>query len=365
MASSHLQPIPCLPAAVFHYTRRPLAIVGLNTDIIWSPTSSNDPVGPRSDGWWGPHEYAVLPQPYDKTSPYLAWIPSLAAYDDPRFEAFTGLDPSILRLSFQDFPLVTTSASSTVSPSSPQGRANVPHLPPKPQAIDTGRVELSFVNTSDAMRAIVKQQVLSLTSTVKRAIDAVSNNSQLASIRMPEQAIFRLQQSYYWNLLPGTVTAAGHHLILSSMKRSVLELHGFLLWLSDSGVLDRDVLSHESSSLWPFRTRGVIVNDASDYRTIGRAGVSVYMEADLSAVELPSSARQIELSPIPLHRQLLTPHGSRKGHHTYIYFYPPIVENPGIYELAARGYASRLDEYQPNAEIDRLHTQMHKDISGS
>ena len=363
-----LPPVPHPPnrlaANVFHFVNRPSAIIALNTDVIYSPTSSSDAVAPRSDGWWGPHEYAVLPQPYDKTSPYLAWIPALAAYDDPRFEESTGLDPSILRLNFADYPLTPsfTSTQSTTPATSGASRS-IPRLPPKPLAPDAGKVEYSLVSPSETMRAVVKQQVFNLISEVKSAIDVASTNRDFASIRMPEEAIFRLQQSYYWNSLPGTVTTAGHFLILASLKRSVLELHGFLLWLKDVDTPSRNPESQKDNSRKAYATRGVIVNDVKNYLTIGRFGIAVYMKVDLSVVVLSPSARAVDLSPIPLRHQLLVPPGSRKGHLTYIYFYPPIVENFEIYELAARGYASRLDQYQPNADIEKLHAQMSKDAS--
>lgn len=182
-----------LAANVFHFINRPRAIIALNTDVIYSPTSSSDAVAPRSDGWWGPHEYAVLPQPFNKTSPYLAWIPALAAYDDPRFEEFTSLDPSILRLNFADYPL-TPSCTSTHSTTPSTGGAShsIPRLPPKPLAPDAGKVEYSLASTSETMHAVVKQQVFTLISQVKRAIDVASTNPDFASIRMPEEAIFRL-----------------------------------------------------------------------------------------------------------------------------------------------------------------------------
>jgi hypothetical protein len=56
----------------------------------------NDHPHPRNDGWWGPHKYLILAQPLDRSSPYLAWIPALAAHDDPL----------LLKLNFEDHPLI-------------------------------------------------------------------------------------------------------------------------------------------------------------------------------------------------------------------------------------------------------------------
>jgi hypothetical protein len=358
---SHFPPPENLPVDVFHHTRPSVVIIGSNTDIIYARTFPEETVGARSDGWWGPHEYSILPQIFDETSPYLAWIPTPSAYEDPHFHEYTGLDASLALLSFDKFPLILASMSA----GKPVGP---PHhtfagLPSRPLDLDPGKVGLSFVSTSEAMRAIVKEKVFALISAVRQATNDANNNPDLKSIRMPEQAIFRLQQAYYWNLLPGTVTTIGHVLVLAALKRAAYELHGFLLWLKDNTLTDLSPQKGQFKK--PYKTRGVIVKNARDYHALSRMGVSVYMEADLNIFTLPRSAKETQLSPIPVHRQLLVPYGSRAGHHTFLYFYPPIVEDFALFELAARGYASRLDNYEPNKGIDRLHAQLHKDTGGS
>jgi hypothetical protein len=348
------------PIDVFHYTRPPLAIIGANTGVIWAKTFPAEPIAARSDGWWGPHEYVILPQTYDRSSPYMAWIPSQKAYEDSNFFKYTGLDPSLALLSFDEFPLVPVPKFSTT----PAELGHIPHtianLPPKPQVVTPNKAHLSFFNTSDDMRAIVKEQVFALISEVRRVIDNLHQNPDFHFIRMPEEALFRLKQAYYWNLLPDTVTNIGHTLILAGLKRAVYELHGFLLWRKDDAIRV-EPLPHQGYFAKLYGTRGVIVDNYRDYNAVGRFGVAVYMEANLDDITLQPTVNEVELSPIPIHRQLLEPLGSRSGHHTYIYFYPPIAEHFAFYELAARGYVSRLDVYEPNRDVDRVHDKMVQD----
>jgi len=79
------------------------------------------------------------------------------------------------------------------------------------------------------MRAVVKEKVFVLIADVRQAIDELEKCPASHCTHLPEQALFCLQQAYYWNILPRTVTAAGHLLVLAGLKRAVLELHGFLL----------------------------------------------------------------------------------------------------------------------------------------
>ena len=37
------------------------AIISINADTIWAPVRASNRPAPRLDGWWGPHEYAILP----------------------------------------------------------------------------------------------------------------------------------------------------------------------------------------------------------------------------------------------------------------------------------------------------------------
>ena len=346
-----------LPIDVF-CKRYPKTVVAANTDVIWVKDFRQERVAPRADGWWGPHEYVIVPQKFDRNSPYMAWIPSQNSYNDCRFSQHTGLDPTLALISFTDYPLISAAEPTTSLPQL-QLIAGA-GLPPKPQYVDSQKVDHSLVNTSDDMRAVIKERVSALTAEVRQVIEDIKDNDSYRSIRMPTQALFHLQQAYYWNILPGTVTRIGHTLVLAGLKRAVFKLHGFLLWIRDHNHPIETQLSQPFRRK-PYTTRGVFVDNAKDYHAVGQYGVAVYMEVDTDHISLPSAAREISASTIPIHRQPLLPIGYSGGHHVYIIFYPPTVAQASLFELAARGYVSRLDQYEPNREVERIVNVMVRD----
>ena len=346
---------------VYHFINPSSVIVAINTDCIWPEVPSGERAYPRSDGWWGPHEYALLPQPYDSSSPYMAWIPSLDAYDSADFSRLTGLDPTIVMLNFSSFPLVpspdhfkTTHIQLTTNPRLPIH----PSLPTKPGSV-TGGVKkpgLDFCSASDAMRRVVKTQVDTLSERVGQVVaDLGSDPSH--RIRLPEQALFHLKQAYYWNLLPGTNTECGHHLILAGMKRAAMELHGFILWHRDyKASLNQARPIVRKYQKW-YRSRGAVVSDEEDYAYLARRDIPAWMTIDAHTWKPNPSARAVCTTPIPIHRDPMFPPGYKGGHHTAILFYPPEAEDP--FELSARGYAGRRDVYELHTEIARIHDKMH------
>jgi hypothetical protein len=70
---------------VYHFRNPSLVTIAINVGYIWPEILSAEKPCAKLDGWWGPHEYALLPQPFDLSSPYMAWIPSLDAYRHPDF----------------------------------------------------------------------------------------------------------------------------------------------------------------------------------------------------------------------------------------------------------------------------------------
>jgi hypothetical protein len=167
----------------------------------------------------------------------MAWIPSLDAYGSANFSRLIGLDPTIVILSFDSFPLVpspdhfkTAHIHSTTHPILPIHSS----LPTKPGTVTGGvkKPALDFCSASDAMRRVVKTQVDTLSERVGEVIAELGSDLS-HRVRLPEQALFHLKQAYYWNSLPGTNTECGHRLILAGMKRAAMELHGFILWYRD------------------------------------------------------------------------------------------------------------------------------------
>ena len=264
------------PADVF-CVLYPKTIVAANTDVIWVKDIQEEQASARVDGWWGPHEYVILPQRFDKNLPYMAWIPSQNAYSDPQFTHYTSLDPTLALVSFAEYPLISTTEPSTTSHQ--LGSQSITGLPPKPQHVNSQKVDHSLVSTSEDLRAVIKERVSALTADVQRVIDNLKDDDSYHSICMPMQALFHLQQAYYWNLLPGTVTRIGHTLVLTGLKRAVYELHGFLLWIRDC-TSPIETQPMQPFSRKPYTTRGVYVDNAKDYYAVAQYGVAVYMEVD-------------------------------------------------------------------------------------
>ena len=349
---------------VYHARNPSFVTIAINADYVWPDVVLGERACPRVDGWWGPHEYAILPQLYDSSSPYMAWIPSLDAYRSDDFARKTGLDPAIVLLDFDIFPLVPVANhfDSTSTPSSINPPRH-PSLPNKPNKAGTGGIKtvgLNFCSASDAMRRIIKTQVDSLSNRVRSLIVELEKDAS-HSIRPPTQALFHLQQAYYWNLLPGTNTECGHYLILAGMKRAVMELHGFILWYHDY----RHTLDHARPIIrryqkW-FRTRGALVANEADYAYLGKHDIPAWATISADEFKPSSSARAVPLLTIPTHREPMFPAAYKGGHHTVLFFYPPEVDEDSSFELSARGYAARRDTYHFNNDIAKVHEKMRNE----
>jgi hypothetical protein len=341
-------------AECYHRRSSEHIIVGANTDLIFATATASDRPLPRSDGWWGPHEYVVVPQLLDKSSPYLAWIPSLEAYAHSDFYRNTGLDPTLVRLSFDDYPILPV-VGDPLSPSNkavgPVASHGIPCLPIKPQACQISKSRRhQLFRTSSSMRTLIKTKVTELMAQVSTVFSSVRANGAFDAIRIPEQALFRLEQAYLWNRLHNS--EPGHRLVLAGLKRSVMELHAFLLW--------RDHV--EGKPHTTFRRRGVYVNSMTEFDDLRTSGVPVYLHVQAVAILNPPRIRHVNLTPIPIHSSLLFPEGYVGGHHAGIDFYPPFAQDSQYFELAARGYHSRSDEYRANRDIDKMFDNMRKDL---
>jgi hypothetical protein len=350
------------PVNVCNSSCRSFVTIATNTEEIW-PCPSAGSADPRTDGWWGPHEYAVLPQSFDRSSPYLAWIPSLNSYNDLQFFRYSGIDPTIIRLDFMHHPLVPVSGYyHPVPPTAALSRYPCSSLPSKPTTATRKTTVLDFCSASDAMICVVKTQVDDLINRVRPLITQLDNDPDTRFVRPPEQALFYLQQARYWNSLPRTNTERGHRLILGGMKRAAMELHGFILWHRDHRLSVDERPMVRKHQKW-FRTRGAFVNNEDDYAFLAKRDIPVWMNIAVDAFQLPRSARPVSLTAIPIHCDLMFPRGHKDGHHTAIFFYPPKVDDNALFELAARGYAGRLDIYQLNTQIANVHEKMHRDKS--
>ena len=354
--------MPCLSPSVVHCYHRTCpdrAIVAANTDTIWMPTGPSERPLPRRDGWWGPHEYAVVPQLLDPSSLYLGWIPFIEAYTDPKFPPNTHLDPTLLRLSFDDYPLhPVTDLPSLLSTRYSTGH-DIAGLPPRPQVAQPSKIQLhQLFRTSHELREIVKEKVAELIANVSPVISAVKNDRNCLDVRIPEQALFRLEQAYLWNRLRNS--EAGHRLVLAGLKRAVLELHAFILWYHDQSIVTTEKYQLDAFTK-SYRTRGVYVNNVPEYDHLRRFGIAVFLEVNLKEVRLPPQARHVELTPIPIERNALFPEGYSGGHHCYLFFYPPIIQDSVLFERAARGYHSRSDIYRANRSLEKIFENIRRD----
>jgi hypothetical protein len=343
----------------FHQTQPDRSIIAANTRTIWSRTQANEKPIPRADGWWGPHEYSILPQPLDRTSPYLAWIPTLEAYTDPSYSCSLKIDYTIMLMDFNKFPLVpvTPDALSTSS-ATDTAHATIPGLPSKPNANQPTKSTLHHLyRIPDLMCNLLKLKVRALLLFVRTIALSIKRDPDFRLIRIPEQAMFHLEQAYLWLRLENTM--AGHRLALAGLRRAILELHGFILWYKDepTNVENRDWNLLKKS----YPSRGVYVDCLVDYNLIGRFGVPVLFEVDLTQVSIPESAQQVPFTPIPMDRNPMFPQGYASGQHTFLYFYPPEVKDHAVYELASRGYCSRIDNYKPNRDINKIFENLRKD----
>jgi hypothetical protein len=226
----------------------------------------------------------------------------------------------------------------------------LPGLPTKPQDCQISKPRRhQLFRTSSSMRTLIKTKVTELMAQVSTVFSSVRANGAFDAIRIPEQALFRLEQAYLWNRLHNS--EPGHRLVLAGLKRSVMELHAFILW--------RDHVQGRFRKT--YRRRGVYVNSMAEFDHLRTSGVPVFLHVQAVAILNPPRIRHVNLTPIPIHFNLLFPEGYVGGHHSDIYFYPPLVQDSQYFELAARGYHSRSDEYRANRDINKIFDNMCKD----
>jgi hypothetical protein len=248
---------------------------------------------------------------------------------------------------------------SPISNNSRSAGTSIAGLPVRPQTVRPLKSYLHQIfRTLQELRTVLKALVAELISCTSITISAIKQDPKFKSIRIPEQAVFHLEQASLWIRIQNT--EAGHRLVLAALKRATLELHGFLLWHRDQSVVSRGTRASDAFTKH-YRTRGVFVNNIRDYELFNRFRVAVFVEIDLHHIRLPSQARRVDLSPIPIDRNVLFPQGYTGGHHCHLYFYPPIIHDPLFFELAARGYHARSDVYHPNRDINKILENMRKD----
>ncbi|KAJ6576000.1 hypothetical protein DFH09DRAFT_1311452 [Mycena vulgaris] len=99
--------------------------------------------------------------------------------------------------------------------------------------------------------------------------------------------------------------------------------------------------------------RGSVAQFTEDYNKLRRLGVPVWLElTHLEGVALDPT-KKVQLSPLRIEnrkwdemqvdKSLRDTHKGKLVHNKVLDYYPPVVEDPEVYELAARGYRPRQD----------------------
>ncbi|KAJ7474231.1 hypothetical protein FB451DRAFT_1398220 [Mycena latifolia] len=277
-------------------------VVGYNTERIPHTLASLDfppgvSPGIRCDGSWGPHEYTVLPQLFSADSPYMAWIP--VKYDS------------------LDIPHRISTFVAKLDPSASQFRPNAAW--PSRGSIDP------------ELLTGFQDDVNTIYTSVTAAFKRVGSHTALDGIRLPLRAVERS----YASLLALRVNFLTRRDVLeyvACLKRSIAELQGFLLWSADL----EQWLNPTSVGKKKSYSRGVVCEDQESYNTMCRLGIPAWCFVSGLPPTSCSTLGAWEVVSYPKW-------SSSVLHNKALFFYPPVVKNLNEFELAARGYAPRVD----------------------
>ncbi|KAJ7502478.1 hypothetical protein B0H11DRAFT_2223392 [Mycena galericulata] len=256
--------------------------------------------GVRRDGSWGPHEYTELPQLFCSDSPYMGWIP-VDAVDRP--------------------------ISGNVSP---VFDFDISLLSFKPNRAWPSRGTVDSL-VLDAFQ----EQLNSIYLQVTEAITRVKSRPALSGIRLPLRAVERA----YASLLALHVNFLTRRDLLeyvACLKRSIAELRGFILWADeiDCWLADSVVSTRRS-----YAARGSVCEDLATYDALCRMGIPVW--CFVSGLSVASHTTEQALSKASY---CCPPMSGTLLHNKALFFYPPVVDDTRTFELAARGYAPRVDK---------------------
>lgn len=333
---------------VYHLLPGGKLVLGLNCSFIprslhWCSDVDCTPI-PRLDGFWGLLEYSRLPFPYDADYPYLAWIP-LSGFGSFDFAA------RVSTLNVQDAPSI-----------SPAQFCRHPSWP------DRG-----YLNRD--LYTLVRQDVFQLIECVRNIIKeydvqdrkrrAFSKYSS-ASNPFPDRSntkfpLLAMQRACAASVALGLSDLLYRDVLeyLAGLKRAISELQGFILW-------HREVEARESSSihrLLAYRSRGVIVHSISDYCTMARLGIPVWILVKSTSSFSLLSNKEVNLTDPPCSMGFWSAPGSTSSsadfyrgefvHNKHLDYYPPVVDSSASFERAARGYARRNDVFRKDKRTMR------------
>jgi hypothetical protein len=272
------------------------------------------------DGFWGAHEWTVYPQPYHPEFPYLAWIPLRQSNASVPSEVLTRpVDKSMWR----------------AHPDNTNNRFIDPSL-------------------FDGLT----REWMSIKAAVQVPFKTISSDLSFSSVRHPMEAYIRAVAAL--TRLEKDFGAWRDFVeVFRNLQRSLLELLAFLDWWKDIRAGD--------NSRSPIRgpTRGAIFDDTQLYEKYARWSVGAFLLVHKSIFVLDPT-KEVGLSPRTLCN--VQPMSLQPVLHSLeLWYYPPLVQDIVMdLETAARGYANRLDIFNPTKMSKRKREKMEnrKDDEG-
>ncbi|KAH9007812.1 hypothetical protein EDB85DRAFT_2165216 [Lactarius pseudohatsudake] len=281
-------------------------MLGSNVSAIpTAPPRSEVIIG--ADGLWGVHEWTVYPQFHHPEFPYLAWIP--------------------LHSSNTSFPsnIITRSIDKSMWQAYPNKS-----------------------NIHSVRRDVLDELMVKWKSTKAALEDPFSTISfDFSSVRCPRQAYNRAFEALSRLENPKGFEAWRDFVeVFRNLQRSLLELHAFLDWWEDNRA------GNKFRSPIRAPTRGSIFEDVRLYANYARQSVGALLLIHKSIFSLDPT-KEVALSPRKLCKtQPMSLHAPL--HSLHLWYYPPLVHDVVTeLETAARGYAERLDTFNPTMGFKR------------
>jgi hypothetical protein len=276
-------------------------MLGANIDFIPTPPPQS-PIIIGVDGLWGVHEWMTYPQLHRPDFLYLAWIPLSS--------------PS------------TPSDVLTHSVEKPMWRADPSH----------SNLHIIHLDLLDELTVRWKD--------LKAAIQGPLHHIfcyPMPPIQCPMKAYTRAFEAFS-RLEQGFGAWRDFVEVFRNLQRSLLELRGFLDWWKDICAGD----DFQPSVRAP--TRGAIFEDVQAYANYACWSIASFLLVKRSAFVLDPT-REVVLSPCKLDKT--QPMSYRPILHSlHHWYYPPLVHDVVTeLETAARGYAVRLDTFEPMKEF--------------
>jgi hypothetical protein len=225
--------------------------VMLGADVLAIPVPPPSEIIVGSDGFWGPHEWTIYPQPYRPEFPYLAWIPLRT-----------------LNLSVPSDILTRPVEKTMWQPHSHKANAHVV----TPVLLDELTTKWETIKAS-----------------MQDLFQAVSSMPSFSSVRRPKEAHFRAVSAL--NRLGDEFKAWRDFVsVYRNLQRSLLELSAHLDWWKDVST---------GSNFRPsvrLPTRGAIFEDERLYADYVRYLIGAFLLIHKSTFML-NPAKQVGLSP--------------------------------------------------------------------